>query len=278
MTLSRGIVLLAVLWFLVLAGLVLLGTERMATEESAFLWQARQAPREEAQLHSLRLFLPMLLIGEKLPRGAPRWTLREAAAFARAGRLGRGSITVPLGSRSLTVTVQDTAGLLAPGWQPTLLPALAHTLAGRHDHFQTILQRLRARYWAAHAGQDRTLPAPMAWRLAALTTRYPVYGGRININSVPASVLRALGISVLRVRAFMHRRAQRTTPYTNRALARITESLGFGDNSLFGTQASGVYRLTIRRKGPDQESAGVRTITIRTDLAASPVPQRRPGT
>ncbi|HUW97405.1 MAG TPA: hypothetical protein VMV40_00990 [Acidiferrobacter sp.] len=276
MTTHRGIVLLAVLWFLVLASIVLVATERMASEESALLWRLRQMPQQEANLQSLRLFLPALLSGQTLPPGAPHWAVRHAAAFARAGQFGRGSVTVTLGSTPVTLVIRDTAGFLAPGWQPQLLPALARTLAGRHGDIQTILQQLRARYTGLH--QAGPLPARVAWRLAALTTRNPVYGGYININSVPAPVLRLLGISHARIRAFMQSRARRTTPYTSRALARITQNLGWGDDPLFGIQVSGVYRVAIRRTGPLQESVGIRTMTIRTGLATSPVPQRRPGT
>jgi len=276
MTTHRGIVLLAVLWFLMLAALVLVAIERVASEESALLWRLRQRPQQEAHLQSLRLFLPALLSGQTLPPGAPRWAARHAAAFARAGQFGRGSVTVTWGSTPVTLVIRDTAGFLAPGWQPQLLPVLARTLAGHHGDTQTIVQQLRTRYTGLH--QARPLPARVAWRLAALTTRHPVYGGRININSVPAPVLRLLGISQARIRAFVRHRAQRMTPYTSRALTRITQSLGWRDAPLFGTQVSGVYRVTIRRTGPLQESTGIRTLTIRTGLATSPVPQRRPGT
>lgn len=271
----RGIVLLAVLWFLVLASILLMATERAASQESALLWRLREMPEQEAALQSLRLFLPALLSGQTPSAGAPRWALRHAAAFARAGRLGRGAVTVTLGSTPVTIMIRDTAGFLAPGWQPQLLPRLARALAGHHGDTQIILRQLRMRYAGLH--QAGPLPADVAWRLAALTTRNPVYGGSLNINSVPASVLRVLGISRSRIRAFRRQRARRTTPYTSRALARLMQNWGWGDNHLFGIRVSGVYRVTIRRTGPLHASMEGRTMTIRTALATSPVPQRRPG-
>ena len=277
MTANRGIILLTVLWFLVLAGLVLLATERTASEASALLWQTRETPRKAAQRQSLRLFIPALLAGQTLPPATPRWTHSTATAFAKAGHLGRGVITIHMGSHSLTVIIQDTAGLLAPGWQPALLPVLAQTLAKRRGDPAALRRWLYAYYFSGYADRGPALPATVAWQLAALTTRHPVYGGQININSVPAPVLRVLGVSIRRIRAFIRHRAQRTTPYTSRDLGRVTQRLGFGEGSLLGTRLSGVYRLTIQQEGRNQHSALVQTLTIRTDLAASAVPQRRPG-
>lgn len=275
MTNPRGIVLLAVLWFLVLAGLILMATERAAHEDSTLLWRARRLPQKEATLQSLRLFLPALLRGQQLTPGAPRWALRHAAAFAQASRLGRGSITVTVGSKPLTLVIRDTAGFLAPGWQPQLLPALAHTLAGRHGDYPAILRQLQARYRGGMTHTTDTMPAVVAWRLAAITTRHPVYGGRININSVPASVLHLLDIPDTRIRAFLQDRMRRQQPYTQRNLASAMAILGFTDMNLFGTQRSGVYRVVIGKHGSPGPVS--RDLVVHVGVAgASPVPQERP--
>lgn len=271
----RGIVLLAVLWFLVLASLVLMATERAASEQSALLWRLRQAPRREADLQSLRLFLPVLLSGQTLPPGAPRWAVHHAAAFARAGQVGRGSITMTLGLTPFTLVIRDTAGFLAPGWHPHLLPALAHALAGRHGNYQTILRQLRARYRGGIIHPTSSLPAPAAWRLAALVTRHPVYGGRININSVPARVLRLLGISDARIQAFLQNRILRQEPYTDHDLASALAILGFTDARLFGMQKSGVYRVTIRGRHALDPSPQNLVVYV-GPAGVSPVPQVRP--
>ncbi|MDE2088756.1 MAG: general secretion pathway protein GspK [Gammaproteobacteria bacterium] len=261
---ERGFILLAVLWILILAGLLLLTALRSAEQSDALVFQAQHQPELRAAAHNVLDFLAPMLEQRALPSNAPDWVYRYAPALRHAAEHGGPPVEMTLGPYRVRVHIQDTAGLIVPRWHPRLLPSIARALAGPDMDSATLFDRLRTVFLSrqdagpasadtARQGQGyiRALPPTIARRLAAIVTRHPgSAGGSININTAPAEVLVILGTKPRRAARFVQARAAMAALYGSRDLPLLSAQLGLNGYAGLGVQPSGFFRVRIEISEP----------------------------
>ena len=261
---ERGFILLAVLWILVLAGLLLLSALRSAEQSDALVFQAQHQPALRAAAHNVLGFLAPMLEQRTLPSSAPDWVYRYAPALRRAAQYGGPPVEMTLGPYRVRVHIQDTAGLIVPRWHPRLLPAIARALAGPDMDYATLFDRLQTAFLSSQdtgpasadsagqvSGYAQVLPPAIAHRLAAIVTRHPgSAGGSININTAPAEVLVILGAKPRRAARFVQARATMAAPYDSRDLPLLSAQLGLNGYAGLGVRPSGFFRVRIEISEP----------------------------
>lgn len=249
---ERGFILLAVLWILMLAGVLLLTALRSNEQSDALVFQEQHQPALRAAAHNVLSFLGSVLEQRSVPSGAPDWVYRYAPALRHAAEHGGPPVEMTLGPYQVRVRIQDTAGLIVPRWHPRLLPAIARVLAGPDMDYATLFDRLRAMFLTGQTQEfAQAVPPSITRRLAAIITRHSgSAGGSINVNTAPAEVLVILGTKPREAARFVKARATMAAPYGNRDLPLLSAQLGLNGYAGLGVRPSGFFRVRIEVNDP----------------------------